>query len=155
MNSEYILYTLIPALIAAFAAILGSGGVMKSWLESKDTKRKDELNDVIGEQINPVIEKIESVDKKIDNVENRLNEHVESSLSNQADHNRTKILRFADDLENGKKPNKEYFNDIMDIIDSYELYCEENDKYINSKANLSIEYIKDQYIKSKYKRGDK
>lgn len=60
---------------------------------------------------------------------------------------RTRILRFDDELINGLHHSKEYFQQILEEIDTYELYCEKHSNYKNSACTLAIEHIKDVYTK--------
>ena len=60
---------------------------------------------------------------------------------------RTRILRFDDELINGLHHSKEYFQQILEEIDTYELYCEKHSNYKNSACTLAIEHIKYVYTK--------
>lgn len=58
---------------------------------------------------------------------------------------RQRILEFSSSLLAGQKPTKEHEENILEDIDNYERYCNDNPQYPNSKAVLSIKHIKSDY----------
>lgn len=60
---------------------------------------------------------------------------------------RTRILRFDDELINGLHHSKEYFQQILEEIDTYETYCVKHPDYKNSACALAIEHIRHTYTK--------
>ena len=60
---------------------------------------------------------------------------------------RTRILRFDDELINGVHHSKEYFQQILEEIDTYEVYCGKHPDYKNSACALAIEHIRHTYTK--------
>ena len=83
-------------------------------------------------------EKINEINKKVDSLEKNVCEE-------KAIQARTHILRFADELYDGKHHSKEYFDDMLDDIDMYEKYCKEHSDFANNKTVISIQRIKDVY----------
>lgn len=82
--------------------------------------------------------KLSAIEASVSKLEARMQE--EGAL--QA---RTHILRFADELYDGKHHSKEYFDDILGDIDKYEKYCEAHKEFKNNKTVMSIALIKDTY----------
>jgi hypothetical protein len=58
---------------------------------------------------------------------------------------RYRVLRFDDEIRHGVKHTKEHFDQILDDIEGYEHYCEENPEYKNNKAVLAIENVRRVY----------
>lgn len=83
-------------------------------------------------------EKINEINKKVDSLERNASEE-------KAVQARTHILRFADELYEGKHHSKEYFDDMLDDIDMYEKYCKKHADFANNKTVMSIKRIKDIY----------
>ncbi len=82
--------------------------------------------------------KLSAIEATVSKLESRMQE--EGAL--QA---RTHILRFADELYDGKHHSKEYFDDILEDIDKYEKYCEAHKEFKNNKTVMSISLIKSTY----------
>lgn len=92
-----------------------------------------------GRAINgEIMDEVKKIDKKIDDhIKNEEIEHIRNV--------RQRILRFSDEILMGKKHSKEHFDEVLSDIDAYEKYCDAHTDYINNKAVLSIETIKDVY----------
>lgn len=60
---------------------------------------------------------------------------------------RTHILRFADELHNGLKHSKEYFEQQILDIDTYNKYCDTHPGFKNGLTEMSSEFIKEEYNK--------
>lgn len=58
---------------------------------------------------------------------------------------RKRILRFGDALSQHKRHTRELWDDILDDITQYEHYCASHPDYLNDKAKLTIEHIRDTY----------
>lgn len=85
-------------------------------------------------------EKLDAISKKVDALE-------EQAKEDKALQSRTHILRFADELYNGKKHSKEYFDDMLRDCDEYEKYCDGHPNFKNNKTVMSTQMIKDTYHK--------
>lgn len=82
--------------------------------------------------------KLNEIGKKVDCLEVQFEE-------NKALHARAHILRFADEIYNGKKHTKEYFDDMLSDIDEYEKYCHAHPEFKNNKATISAKLIRSAY----------
>ena len=60
---------------------------------------------------------------------------------------RRRILRFNDELLNGVRHSQEYFNEILNDVDTYEKYCEDHPKFPNSRTVFAVQNIRDCYAK--------
>ena len=58
---------------------------------------------------------------------------------------RTHILRFNDEIYNGVKHSKEYFDQTLEDIDNYNRFCESHPEFRNSRTVMAAENIKDTY----------
>ena len=92
------------------------------------------------------IEKIDKLEGKIDNLENKLNDHIAESVAREISSIRTRILRFGGEVMGGKPKSKEEFEFIINECDKYEIYCKENN-ILNGVAEESIKEIHRAYAK--------
>ena len=58
---------------------------------------------------------------------------------------RVRILRFGDELYQGKKHSKEHFDNILDDITTYNDYCRDHPDFKNERTKLTEKQIKDAY----------
>lgn len=87
---------------------------------------KEEIKDVKAE-----------LSKEIKGVSERFEEH-------RAVLARTHILRFADELTI-RKHSKEYFDQQLQDIKTYETYCTVHPDFQNEMAKMSIDFIREEY----------
>ena len=116
-------------IIAVIIAVIGSNGLW-ALLQSRLT-RKDTMKDK-DDTIKKLLDKL---DAKID----RLNEKVDQNSATLA---RTHILRFDDELINSVHHSKEYFEQTLMDIDTYERFCATHPLFKNSYAESAIRHIK-------------
>lgn len=89
-----------------------------------------------------------SVEKKLDTISDKVDKLEQQAEEDKAIQARTHILRFADELYNGEKHSKEYFDDILTTdIDNYESYCERHPRFKNSKTVMSTQLIRETYTR--------
>lgn len=81
---------------------------------------------------------LEDLTEKVDKLTYKVDE-------NQALTYRTRILRFNGEIKRGVKHDEEEFNDILEAIDGYELFCKEHPNFPNSKSVLAVENVKRTY----------
>ena len=83
-----------------------------------------------------------SIIKKVDALAENFDEY-KATLA------RTHILRFADEQKSGViKHSKEYFQQTILDIDTYNKYCEIHPEFANGLTVMASEYIKDEYRKN-------
>lgn len=91
--------------------------------------------------------------KKVDAVSEQLSAHIAEDEENKAKQARYRILRFYDEVCEGKLHSENHFEDVLDDIDYYEQYCDKHKEFRNSRGKAAMEYIKETYKKVKVKGG--
>lgn len=99
-------------------------------------ERKDGKNAILKE----IRDDVRDMSKKIDNVDLELQEH-KAVLA------RTHILRFNDELYNNIDHSKEYFDQTLEDIDTYEKYCAKHPDFKNQRTAFAEDNIKSIYKK--------
>lgn len=89
---------------------------------------------------------IGDINDKLDDISKKQNKLEEQIKEGEAKTARTHILRFADELYTRQiKHSKDYFDDILDDIKDYELYCDSHKKFKNGKTEMAVTLIKKTY----------
>ena len=91
--------------------------------------------------------------KSIEEVQETLKAHIKEDEDEKARSQRYRILRFYDEMCEGKNHSESHFEDILDDIDNYEKYCSEHPTFRNSRGTAAMNYIKETYQKVKTKGG--
>ena len=127
-----VIQTIIVALL--------SGGLVSfiEFLIRRNDEKKDKNSEILG-AIRELDTKIVILDKKIDSVDQKGDER-------NAIQSRVRILRFRDEMLEGKNHSHEAFQQVMSDIDEYEYYCSiENPDFKNNQTAATVEYIKKNY----------
>ena len=125
------LKTILLACGSAF--VTGLFTIMLSNLTYKrEQKRKQEMRD-------------EQILKKLDEIENKLNRHIEDDERNRVEEGLTRFLRFCDECRRGVLHTEEHWNDIIKDIDVYKEYCMRHADYKNERAVRTIDYLIEKY----------
>ena len=121
-----------------FVALIGGGlvGLVQFLIQRKDSK-DDKFGEVMH-AIDGLREKIELVDKKGD-------ERAAISA-------RVRILRFMDEMNEGRRHSKDSFDQALSDIDYYEKYCDKNKDFKNNQTAATVEHIKRVYAERLEKR---
>ena len=123
----------MEAIITIALAVIASSGI---WgLVQFLISRKDKT----AEKLDSIIDTIQSINEKVD--------------TNNATLARTHILRFDDELINNIHHSKEYFQQTLMDIDTYERFCNTHPTYRNNTCALAIEHIKRVYAEQQDKGG--
>lgn len=88
---------------------------------------------------------IGDIDKKIDEIVRKVDILDLQAKEEKALQARTHILRFSDEVYNGDRHSKEYFDDILCDIDDYEAYCNSHPTFKNNRTIASSKLIKETY----------
>lgn len=80
--------------------------------------------------------------EKLEKIFGAIKEVSERVDANSATLARTHILRFDDELINGIHHSKEYFQQTLEDVDTYERYCANHPEYKNNTCVLAIEHIR-------------
>ena len=118
--------------ITVIAAVIGSNalwGFIQFLMERKD--KKDDCS-------KKIMDMIEKLDKKIDKIDKEAQEREAITA-------RVRILKFMDELLEGRKHTKDSYDQVMTDITNYEKYCKENPNFKNNQTASTIEYINRNY----------
>lgn len=100
---------------------------------------------------------IEETDTKLSaeiaSVKKDFNRHVAECEETRAKSARYKILRFYDEVCAGVVHSESHWEDILDEIDFYEVFCDTHPMFKNNRGHAAIEYLKETYRKVKSKGG--
>lgn len=125
MNTEIII-----AIICAVFASSGLWGLIQFLINRKDS---------IGEKIDKLTEMVKEVSERVD--------------ATSATNARTRVLRFDDELINGVHHSREYFQQTLEEIDTYEAYCAKHPDFKNNACGLAIEHIRRVYARLQDNNG--
>lgn len=81
---------------------------------------------------------IKMLSEKVDKLEKKVDENHATTM-------RVRILRFEDDLEEGKVLSKDSWNQVMDDINRYETYTRDHPDFKNNITVASINHITKRY----------
>lgn len=109
----------------------------KKNIEAKIDANQQALSDKIDENQKITTEQINGVSGEVKEVSEQLAEH-KAVLA------RTHILRFADELRTGTH-SREYFEQQLQDIDTYDKYCETHPHFANGLTKMASQFIKDEY----------
>lgn len=87
-----------------------------------------------------------NIEKKIDKVSSEVSVLSERLEEHKATLARTHILRFADELRAGTH-SREYFEQQLQDIDTYNRYCESHPDFANGLTRMASKFIKDEYMR--------
>ena len=93
----------------------------------------------IGKAINgDMMEEFKAMRKDLDDMKNEMEATNAKNL-------RTKIIRFSSEIRAHQLHTKDYFDEILDDITAYELYCDAHKDFKNNITDISSGLIKDTY----------
>ena len=117
--------------MTVFSFILGGSflGFLQFLISRKDSK--NDRFDAIVKELSEVKKEIRAIDEKGD-----LRDAIES---------RVRILRFNDELLEGRRHSKDSFDQCMSDITIYETYCQSHPKFRNNQTAMTIEHINRNY----------
>ena len=87
----------------------------------------------------------EEMVSRMDDLNKKLETHIQNTKMEYTRQARQRILLFSDEVLIGRGHSKEHYNEILEDIDKYEKYCESHPEFVNNKAVIAIETIKDSY----------
>ena len=119
-------------------ALIGGGlvGFIQFLIQRHD--KKHDKNAEVLDAIGKLDDKIIVLKSKIDNVDRKYDER--SAISS-----RVRILRFMDEILEGRKHSKDSFEQVLDDIDHYESYCEAHPNFKNNQTVATVTHIKKNY----------
>ena len=116
----------------SFIDILIGGGLLGliQFLISRHDNKHDRFK-AIQESIDKLSERIDKIDAKGD--------------ERNAVEFRVRILRFEDELLEGRKHSKDSWDQVMGDITGYEQYCAEHKDFKNNQTEMTIQHIERSY----------
>ena len=136
--------------VTAFVGVLIGGGILtfvEFMIKRHDEKksRKSGVLKAISDLDKKVDERFDTLNAKISEVDEKVDERSAVSA-------RVRILRFADEMMEGRKHSRDSYEQCLEDIDYYELYCfgdgEEHKGHPNFKNNKTVSTV--EYIKNNY-----
>lgn len=88
-----------------------------------------------------------ALESKLDAANKTLEELKKENSEDRVTNCRYRILRFDDEIRHDEKHTKEHFDQILEDITVYEIYCGDHPDYKNNKAVMAIANIKKIYQK--------
>ena len=113
-------------------SILVGGGILAfiQFLINRYDQKHDRLKGIL--------DRLGDLDKKVGQIEASLDER-DAVLA------RTHILRFRDELYNSIDHSQEYFEQTLDDIQTYDLFCSDHPKFANGRTKAASDYIRSEY----------
>ena len=136
-----VLQYIAPVLVAAVTII--------PTIISNRKKTVDKLDELKSE----LKADIKATNDDVDEMKKAFAQHVNDSEEEKAKQARQRILRFYDEICEGREHSESHFEDVLDDIDFYESYCNDHPKFKNSRGKAAMEQIKDTYKHLKAKGG--
>ena len=94
-----------------------------------------------------------TTDKRVDKLQASFDSHCDEYEAAKAASQRYRILRFYDEVCEGRRHSESHFEDILDDIGEYELYCKAHPKFKNNRGKAAMEHIDATYKKIKANGG--
>ena len=118
-------------LTTIISVLIGGGilGFVQFLITRKDSKQDKE---------SAILSEIKTLSGRVERIENSLDER-DAVLA------RTHILRFQDELYNNVKHSKEYFEQTLDDIQTYNQFCNDSPKFANGRTKAAAKFIQDEY----------
>lgn len=126
-------------IIQTIVAGLFGGGVI-GFIEFM-IRRKDSKEDKNSE----VMKKLSEIEGKIDQLESKVDANEEKRLEGEAVSARVRILRFIDEIREGRLHTKDSFDQCNSDITTYENYTSTHPLFRNNQTSASIEYFNHVY----------
>ena len=89
------------------------------------------------------------IETQVGKLQKTLDAHISEDEDEKARNQRYRILRFYDEVCEGKDHSESHWEDILDDIDHYALYCENHPKFRNSRGHLAMQYLQSTYARIK------
>lgn len=112
-------------------ALLGGGFV--SFIEFL-IRRKDEKADRHSE----IMDAIQKLEARVESIDQKSDERNAVTA-------RVRILKFCDEMLEGRRHTKDSFQQVLRDIDEYEDYCGQHPEFKNNQTISTINYIKNSY----------
>lgn len=118
--------------ITIIAAVIGSNalwGFIQFLIQRKD--KKDDCS-------KKIMDMIQTLEEKIDKLDSQMGEDGAITA-------RVRILKFMDELLEGRRHTKDSYDQVMTDITNYNKYCNSHPDFKNNQTESTIEYINKNY----------
>ena len=136
-------------ILQAFAPILIAVITIIPTIISNRKKTQDSIAELKAE----LKADIKESNDDIENLKKSLASHIREDEESKNRQARIRILRFYDEICEGKRHSENHFEDIIEDIDDYESYCQIHPEFRNNRGKTACEYIKEIYQKVKTENG--
>lgn len=83
--------------------------------------------------------------EKVNKISSELEAHIQRTEVERINQIRQRIIRFSDEIMYDTGHSQEHYNDILEDINKYEQYCKTHPDFVNNKAVMAIDTIKEAY----------
>lgn len=136
-------------LLTAVAPVLVAVVTIIPTIISNRKKTQDSLQAMRDE----IAADISATKREVTDVRDTLSQHILDDEETNAKLARYRILRFYDEVCEGRKHSESHYEDVLDDIDFYETYCAAHRDFKNNRGTAAMEHIKTTYAKVKAKGG--
>lgn len=123
----------LTAILLAAIAAPGFWEVIKTMIDKLLQRKRVTIEEIS--------EKLDSQGKKLNSLEEAFNKKNAEDQEKEAKSARRRILRTDDEIRIGVKHSKDYFDDVLRDIDSYEEYCDNHPHFKNKCAESAINNV--------------
>lgn len=116
-----------------------------SSMKTEVTKEISNVKTEVTKEMSEVKTKVGAVEVKMAGVEKDLGEMKYESREDKAKAARNRILICADEVYQGVKHSKEYFDNILTDITFYKHYCDEHPEFQNDMTVMAVYRIEEVY----------
>lgn len=138
-------FSFLLGILQAFAPIFIAIITIIPTIISNRKKTQDSISELKAE----LKADIKESNDDIEAVKQSLATHIREDEDSKNRQARIRILRFYDEICEGKKHSENHFEDILEDIDDYESYCQAHPEFRNNRGKTACEYIKQIYQKVK------
>lgn len=135
--------TILIAVISS--GVVGSLLLFVQFLIQRHDSRQDKNSEVLT-AIKNLNTKITGLDEKVDQVDSKGDERFAVST-------RVRILRFEDEMQEGKRHSKDSWDQTISDCDFYNSYCESHPKFKNGQTEATVRHIRHGYDE-RLEKGD-
>ena len=100
-----------------------------------------------------IISNRKKTQEDIKTLQTTLDSHIREDENEKARNQRYRILRFYDEICEGRNHSESHFEDILDDISDYEEYCAKHTDFRNSRGAIAMKEIEETYKKVKKTGG--
>lgn len=123
----------LTAILLAAIAAPGFWEVIKTMIDKLLQRKRVTIEEIS--------EKLDAQGKKLNSLEEAFNRKNAEDQEKEAKSARRRILRTDDEIRIGIKHSKDFFDDVLRDIDSYEEYCENHPHFKNKCAESAINNV--------------